>query len=61
MTRAPTTPRKGERTQRLLVIVTREQLEAINDFRFRSRIPSLAAAVRELLRRGLSAKERDRD
>ena len=48
------------RTQRLLVIVTHEQLAAINDFRFPARIPSLAAAVRELLRRGLSAKKKER-
>jgi hypothetical protein len=54
------TPRKRERTRRLLVIVTHEQLAAINDFRFRARIPSLAAAVRELLRRGLSAKKKER-
>ena len=52
-------PRKQERTQRLIVIVTPEQLEAINNFRFRARIPSLAAAVRELLRRGLSAQRED--
>jgi hypothetical protein len=52
------TPR--ERTHRLLVTVTREQLEAIDDFRFGARIPTRAAAVRELLRRGLSAKKKGR-
>jgi hypothetical protein len=31
-----------------------EELRAIDDFRFRRRMPSRAAAVRELLKRGLA-------
>ena len=34
-----------------------EELEAIEDFRFRHRMPSRAAAVREVMRRGLRAKD----
>jgi len=33
-----------------------ELKEAINDFRYRERIPSEAEAIRELIRRGLAAK-----
>ena len=32
-----------------------EELKALDDFRYASRMPSRAAAVRELLRRGLAA------
>ena len=49
---------RGERTYRLTVYLQTIDLEAINDFRFRERIPSLAEAVRELLRRGLSAGQK---
>lgn len=31
-----------------------QELRAVDDFRFNNRMPSRAAAVRELLRRGLS-------
>lgn len=51
---------KPERGKRLSVILPGEELAAINDFRFRTRMPSLAAAVRELLRRGLASKKRTR-
>jgi hypothetical protein len=33
-----------------------EELKALDDFRFANRMPSRAAAVRELLRRGLTAE-----
>ena len=33
------------------------ELKAVDDFRFRFRLPSRAAAVRELLKRGLEADE----
>jgi hypothetical protein len=32
-----------------------EELTALDDFRFRQRMPSRAAAVRELLKRGLAS------
>jgi hypothetical protein len=34
-----------------------EELGSIDDFRFKFRLPSRAAAVRELLKRGLAAPE----
>lgn len=45
-----------ERQQRLQVMLTSEELEALEDWRFDQRMPSRAAAVRELLRRGLAAE-----
>jgi hypothetical protein len=46
-----------QRAVRLQVLVTKEELALIEDFRFRVRLPTKAAAVRELLRRGLTSKE----
>ena len=43
------------RPERLQIMLNPEELRAIDDFRFRSRMPSRAAAVRELLKRGLLA------
>jgi hypothetical protein len=43
------------RGERLQVMLTPEELEALDDFRFKERMPSRAAGVRELLRRGLAA------
>lgn len=45
-----------ERPERLQIMVSAEELEALETFRFENRMPSRAAAVRELLRRGLSAE-----
>lgn len=36
-------------------MLSAEELQALDDFRFENRMPSRAAAVRELLRRGLLA------
>jgi hypothetical protein len=44
---------RGERLQTML---NGEELKALDDFRFRKRMPSRAAAIRELLRRGLAAE-----
>ena len=44
------------RGERLQLMLTPEELTIIDDFRFKQRMPSRAAAVRELLRRGLSAE-----
>jgi hypothetical protein len=44
------------RAERLLIMLDREELLAIDDFRFNKRMPSRAAAVRELLKRGLAAE-----
>ena len=42
------------REQRLQIMLSPEELRAVDDFRFHHRMPSRAAAVRELLRHGLS-------
>ncbi|HKO07671.1 MAG TPA: hypothetical protein VJ487_08140 [Alphaproteobacteria bacterium] len=41
------------REERLQLMLDREELHAIEDWRFRMRMPSRSAAVRELIRRGL--------
>jgi hypothetical protein len=43
------------RDERLQIMLSAEELKALEDFRFENRMPSRAAAVRELLRRGLQA------
>jgi hypothetical protein len=43
------------RGERLQVMLTEEELKALDDWRFARRMPSRAAAVRELLKRGLAA------
>jgi hypothetical protein len=48
-----------ERTHRLQVHVSHDDQRAIEDFRFRERLPSRAAAIRELLRRGLVNDDRE--
>ncbi|MCT7375455.1 hypothetical protein [Chelativorans salis] len=44
-----------ERPERLQIMLSPEELQALEDFRFENRMPSRAAAVRELLRRGLQS------
>jgi len=44
-----------ERPQRLQIMLTDEELAALENWRFEKRMPSRSAAVRELLRRGLSS------
>ncbi|MDB6098028.1 MAG: hypothetical protein JWN58_731 [Gammaproteobacteria bacterium] len=46
-------PTRGERLQ---IMLTAKELEAVDNWRFSRRMPSRAAAVRELLRRGLAAE-----
>ena len=43
-----------QRGERLQIMLETEELRALDDFRFANRMPSRAAAVRELLRRGLA-------
>ena len=43
------------RPDRLQIMLSPEELSAVDDFRFEQRMPSRAAAVRELMRRGLAA------
>jgi len=46
----------GGRGERLQLMLSPEELILIDDFRFKQRMPSRAAAVRELMRRGLSVE-----
>jgi hypothetical protein len=43
------------REERLQIMLSPEELKAVDNFRFVHRMPSRAAAVRELLRHGLGA------
>jgi hypothetical protein len=45
-----------ERPERLQIMLSAEELNALENFRFKNRMPSRAAAVRELLRRGLAGE-----
>jgi hypothetical protein len=44
------------RGERLQIMLTDDELKAVDDWRFSTRMPSRAAAVRELLKRGLAAE-----
>jgi len=44
---------RGERMQ---IMLTAEELKALDDWRFEKRMPSRASAIRELLKRGLAAE-----
>ncbi|MDB5454927.1 MAG: hypothetical protein JWP92_512 [Caulobacter sp.] len=44
------------RPERLQIMLTQDELDAVDDWRFARRMPSRAAAVRELLKRGLAAE-----
>jgi hypothetical protein len=44
------------RDERLQIMLAPDELLLVDDFRFKKRMPSRAAAVRELLKRGLAAE-----
>jgi hypothetical protein len=44
-----------ERPERLQIMLSADEMEALENWRFDKRMPSRAAAVRELLRRGLGS------
>jgi len=44
------------RVERLQIMMTADELAAVDDWRFVRRMPSRASAIRELLRRGLAAE-----
>jgi hypothetical protein len=46
----------SSRGERLQIMLSADELTVLDDFRFRKRMPSRAAAIRELLKRGLSAE-----
>ena len=45
-----------KRTEKLQLMLDDLEMEAIDDWRFTNRLPSRAAAIRELIRLGLEAK-----
>ncbi|MFY9956559.1 hypothetical protein [Bradyrhizobium sp.] len=47
------------RDERLQVMLSPDELAAVDDFRFRHRMPTRAAAVRELLKLGLTIQASD--
>jgi hypothetical protein len=47
-------PMTDVRAERLQVMLSPEELSALDDFRFKHRMPTRAAAVRELLKLGLT-------
>jgi len=44
------------RGERLQIMLTGEELTLLDDFRYKTRMPSRASAIRELLKRGLAAE-----
>lgn len=44
------------RGERLQLMLTMDELAALDDWRFAKRMPSRASAIRELLKRGLAAE-----
>jgi hypothetical protein len=44
------------RGERLQIMLTQDEVKALDDWRFAKRMPSRASAVRELLRIGLAAE-----
>lgn len=49
--------RPPKRTEKLQLMLGPDELQAIDDSRFENRLPSRAAAIRELIRRGLVTDE----
>lgn len=47
----------SKRSERLQILLAEDELTAIDDWRYDMRIPTRAAAIRELLRRGLTSKD----
>lgn len=47
---------KLTRGERLQIMLTPDEVAALDDWRFKRRMPSRASAVRELLKRGLAAE-----
>jgi hypothetical protein len=47
---------ENSREERLQIMLTVAELEALDTWRFAKRMPSRAAAIRELLRRGLAGE-----
>ena len=46
-----------KRTEKVQLMLNDEEIKAIDDWRFEFRLPSRAAAIRELISRGLHSQE----
>ena len=44
-----------KRSERLQIMLTDDELSAVDDWRFARKMPSRSSAIRELLKRGLAA------
>jgi hypothetical protein len=44
------------RAERLQIMLSEQEVAALDDWRFRRRMPSRASAIREILKRGLQAE-----
>ena len=44
------------KSERFQIILTRDELAALDDWRYANRMPTRAAAIRELLRRGMEVR-----
>jgi hypothetical protein len=49
------------RPERLQIMLSAEEISVLDDWRFAQRMPSRAAAIRELLKRGLAVEGIDLD
>jgi hypothetical protein len=49
-----------ERTERIHFNISTDEIAAIDEFRFQTRTPNRATAIRKLLRRGLGAPKTER-
>ena len=47
---------KRDRDERVQIMLSQQELAALDDFRFKHRMPSRAAALREVMRRGLGVQ-----
>lgn len=48
---------RGKRTEKIQLMLNDEEIKTIDDWRFEHRLPSRAAAIRELISRGLHTNE----
>lgn len=51
--------RSQKRNERIQLMLDEDELEAIDSWRFENRLPSRAAAIRELIKRGILNRELD--
>jgi hypothetical protein len=47
----------GKRIERLQILLTLQEMNILDDWRFVNRIPTRSAAARELIRRGMATED----